>query len=66
MLDNIILINKLIATFDIFVQEFIFDVGNLKVTLSVTSQIYNYIFLKENNYSGIINSDFINVLDATN
>ncbi len=28
--------------------------------------MYNYIFLKENNYSGIVNSGFINVLDIIN
>lgn len=43
--DNVVLIDKPIATSNIFVQEFVFDVSNLQVNLDITSQIYNYGFL---------------------
>ncbi|WP_335977494.1 DUF4882 domain-containing protein, partial [Acinetobacter calcoaceticus] len=43
--DNVVLIDKPIATSNIFVQEFVFDVSNLQVNLGTTSQIYNYGFL---------------------
>lgn len=43
--DNVILVDKPIATSDIFVQEFIFDVNNIKVNLGTSSQFYEYGFL---------------------
>ncbi|WP_445406171.1 DUF4882 family protein [Acinetobacter seifertii] len=43
--DNVILIDKPIATSDIFAQEFVFDVSKLQVDLGTTSQVYNYGFL---------------------
>lgn len=43
--DNVVLIDKPIATSNIFAQEFVFDVSNLQVNLGTTSQIYNYGFL---------------------
>lgn len=82
--DNVVLVDKPIATSDIFVQEFIFDVNNIKINLGTASQMYNYgflvtgssqskielalnvIFIKGNNYSGVINGDSITVLGVTN
>lgn len=43
--DNVILVDKPIATSDIFVQEFIFDVNNIKVNIGTSSQFYEYGFL---------------------
>lgn len=43
--DNVVLVDKPIATSDIFVQEFIFDVNNIKVNLGTSSQFYEYGFL---------------------
>jgi len=42
--DNVPLIDKTIATSDIFVQEFIFDVNNIKINLGTSSQMYQYGF----------------------
>lgn len=43
--DNVVLVDKPIITSDIFVQEFIFDVNNIKVNLGTSSQYYEYGFL---------------------
>jgi hypothetical protein len=43
--DNVVLVDKPIATSDIFVQEFIFDVNNIKINLGTSSQFYEYGFL---------------------
>ncbi|WP_416040459.1 DUF4882 family protein [Acinetobacter lactucae] len=42
--DNVPLIDKTIATSDIFVQEFIFDVNNININLGSSSQMYEYGF----------------------
>lgn len=42
--DNVAIVDKPITTSDIFAQEFIFDVNNLKVNLGTTSQMYEYDF----------------------
>lgn len=43
--DNVAIVDKPITTSDIFAQEFIFDVNNLKVNLGTTSQMYEYGFV---------------------
>ncbi|MBJ9425738.1 DUF4882 family protein [Acinetobacter seifertii] len=43
--DNVVIVDKAIGSADIFVQEFIFDVNNLKVNLGNNSQMYEYGFI---------------------
>lgn len=43
--DNVVIIDKAIGSSDIFAQEFIFDVNNLKVNLGNNSQMYEYGFV---------------------
>ncbi|WP_410568752.1 DUF4882 family protein [Acinetobacter sp. H1(2024)] len=43
--DNVVIVDKAISSSDIFAQEFIFDVNNLKVNLGNNSQMYEYGFI---------------------
>jgi hypothetical protein len=43
--DNVAIVDKAIGSSDIFAQEFIFDVNNLKVNLGNNSQMYEYGFV---------------------
>ncbi len=43
--DNVVIVDKAIGSSDIFAQEFIFDVNNLKVNLGNNSQMYEYGFI---------------------
>ncbi|WP_223861099.1 DUF4882 family protein [Acinetobacter seifertii] len=43
--DNVVIVDKAISSSDIFAQEFIFDVNNLKVNLGSNSQMYEYGFI---------------------
>nr|WP_171500495.1 DUF4882 family protein [Acinetobacter nosocomialis] len=43
--DNVVIVDKAIDSSDIFAQEFIFDVNNLKVNLGNNSQMYEYGFI---------------------